>query len=384
VGTLGTPGYAAPEQLRAEDVDARTDLFAFGVILYSLLTGLDPWLGNPASEPTSQIYELMVATERGQVRSMAKTGAEVPPAMEQVIMKLLRREADDRFQSARELADALKRVAAGGDAVDAGSLRVLTEEPGVEVEIRSGRKVLVKGPTPCLATAIPAGTYRVVIRDPRYEPLETDVELVAGAMEDRMLVTTLRSTGVGATVGRHRGMMVAAVLVLALAAGSAVVRPWGRTLALDDLVERAGSVSDVRLGQDGVIGTLAVGPIPAPFLVPVPQDEMSAAVTRIRESGIDVNTSWEVARLIGQAVQAQGRSQYFGNDGQDVLSYTRRVTSLDPESPEARSLLLKVVERMAWAVDAAQADGDMERAADLVQECYSLVPGHAGCAAAAE
>jgi len=383
VGTLGTPGYAAPEQLRAEDVDARTDLFAFGVILYALVTGLDPWLGLPATESTDRIYDLMVATERSQVRPMAETGVAIPPAMEHVIMKLLRREPDHRFQSARALADALKRVAAGGEVVDAGSLRILTEEPGVEVEIRSGRKVLAQGPTPCLATGIPAGTYRVVIRDARYEPLETDVELAAGAMEDRTLVTTLRGTGVGASVARHRGMMVAAVLVLAIVGATAVVRPWGRTLALDDLVAQVGSVSDVRLGQGGVLGSLAVGPISVPFLVQVTEEELPVAVSQVREAGITVDTSWEVARLIGQAVQAQGRSQYFGADGQDVLSYSRRMTSLDPESSEARSLLLKVAERMAWEADAARADGEMDRAADLVQECYSLVPDHAGCAATA-
>jgi serine/threonine-protein kinase len=94
VGTLGTPGYAAPEQLRAEQVDARTDLFAFGVVLYGLLTGKDPWLGNRAGESTTEIYQLMVATDRCEVIPMSETEVSVPPAMESIVMKLLRREAD--------------------------------------------------------------------------------------------------------------------------------------------------------------------------------------------------------------------------------------------------------------------------------------------------
>jgi serine/threonine-protein kinase len=110
VGTLGTPGYAAPEQLRAESVDGRTDLFAFGVILYALLTGRDPWLGKVAYEPTDQIYELMVATDRAEVRPMAESGVEVPPAMAKVVLKLLRRDPAQRFQSARELRATLERL----------------------------------------------------------------------------------------------------------------------------------------------------------------------------------------------------------------------------------------------------------------------------------
>ena len=97
VGTLGTPGYAAPEQLRAEAVDGRTDLFAFGVILYALLTGKDPWLGNLAHVPTNQIYELMVATERANVRPMDQQGPTIPPAMINVVMKLLRRDPAEQI-----------------------------------------------------------------------------------------------------------------------------------------------------------------------------------------------------------------------------------------------------------------------------------------------
>jgi serine/threonine protein kinase len=382
VGTLGTPGYAAPEQLRAEDVDARTDLFAFGVILYSLLTGVDPWLGNPATEPTPQLYDLMVATERGQVRPMADTGVDVPPAMENLIMKLLRRDPADRYQSAREVAEALRRVSDGGTAQDVGSLRVLTDEPGVDVEIRHGRRVIVEGPTPCVANGIPIGSYRVVIKDPRYEPMETTVEVAAGAIDDCRLVTTPRSVGAVAAVGRHRGRMVAAIVVLLVAAGALVVRPWGRTLAMDDLLVRSGSVSAVRLGDGGVHGTLSVGPVPAPFVVPVSPDAVPATVTQLRQAGINVDTSWEVARLIQEAVRAQAQVQYFGNGGEDVLGYAQRAASLDPESPEARSLILKVAERMAWDADAASADGDPDRAAELIGECLALIPDHPGCVAA--
>ena len=78
---VGTPLYAAPEQLRAEAVDGRTDLFAFGVILYEMLTGQDPWLGNPAHTSTTQIYDLMVLAERGEVRPWSDTGVSVSPAM---------------------------------------------------------------------------------------------------------------------------------------------------------------------------------------------------------------------------------------------------------------------------------------------------------------
>lgn len=131
VGILGTPGYAAPEQIRAEDVDARTDLFAFGVILYLLLTGRDPWLGNPAGQSTEQIYELMLATDRGEVRPMAEAGRAILPAMERVVMRLLRRDPAERFQSARELKEALRRITAAEESnPDPGSGGGIGDESG--------------------------------------------------------------------------------------------------------------------------------------------------------------------------------------------------------------------------------------------------------------
>lgn len=382
VGTLGTPGYAAPEQLRAEAVDGRTDLFAFGVVLYALLTGRDPWLGGQAGAPSTQIYELMVATDRGEVLPMSETGVTVPPAMEGIVLKLLRRDPDQRFRSAKDLKDALLRVQAGGVDADVGSLRVLTDPKGVKVEVRHGRKTVAEGPTPCVANALTAGSYRITVRDERYEPMETVVSLDAGAMEDVTLAVTPRTVGVAAGGRRRPVVLAAGVVAVAAAALAGVLQPWGRTLDLAGLKERAaaGSLASVRLSPDGIRGVLTVGPLSAPYEVPLAEEERVATLADLREAGVEVDTSWEVARIVGLAEEAQARGLYFGRPGEDVQSFAQRLAALDGESPEARSLLLKVAERMAWDADAALQEGDGERARELLQACLGLVPGHPRCA----
>jgi len=382
VGTLGTPGYAAPEQLRAEPVDARTDLFAFGVILYELLTGQDPWLGNPAHTSTTQIYDLMVLAERGEVRPWEQTGVDVPPAMQNVVMKLLRREPDQRYQTAQELADALKRVLEGAAVSDAGSLRVLTDVPGIQVEVRSGRSVVANGPTPLVANGLSAGSYKIRVIDERYEPVETTVTLDAGAMEDLTIVTQARTTGVSASA-RRSPLIAAAVALLVLGGGgAAVLQPWGRTLDVAGLEGKASSVTAAWLSETGVEGQMSVGPLPAPFKVPLDDNAKAAAVSQLRAAGLNIDTSWEVGRLAGLAGEAQARMRYFGASGDDVRSYAERIASLDPKSEVAPALLRKVAERMAWDAEAARADGASDQAQTLIQECLALVPEHPRCLSA--
>ena len=125
-----------------------------------------------------------------------------------------------------------------------------------------------------------------------------------------------------------------------------------------------------------------MGPLAVPFTVPVSAQDVPRAVADLRSAGLDVDTSWEVARLIGMAASAQSETRYFGRDGDDVRSYARRAATLEPESAEARSLLLKVAERLAWDAEAARQDGSPEVADQLVRECLSLIPDHPGCMAA--
>ena len=102
----------------------------------------------------------------------------------------------------------------------------------------------------------------------------------------------------------------------------------------------------------------------------------------LRSAGLDVDTSWEVARLIGLAASAQAQTRYFGRDGDDVRGFAERAAALEPESQEARSLLLKVAERMAWDAEAALQDDAPDVAEALIRECLSMLPDHPGCIAA--
>ncbi len=331
VGTLGTPGYAAPEQLRAEEVDGRTDLFAFGVILYALLTGKDPWLGKLAHEPTDQIYELMAATDRAQMIPFAKTGVQVPPGLANVVLRLLQRDPARRFQSARELGTTLERLA-----TDRAALTAVPADahPTVEEAAPPAR------PKPTIARPQPkkSGTGRLVA-----------IFLVA----------------------------------ITLGAGAYYVQPWGRTIDLPTLRGHAndGLVDRAWLDDGGVGGYLNIGPLVSPFFARVADNQLLEVVEGLRGAGVYVDTSWEIRRLRELATEAQARTRYYGLDGGDVRTYALRLAALQPESPEAESLLLKVGERMAWDAQVARVEGPTGRADQLVRECLELVPDHPRCLA---
>lgn len=108
----GKFAYMSPEQTQGSDVDARSDLFSLGVVLYELLTGVSPFLaGNPAES----IYRIN-HVDPAPVTALAP---EVPDAIANVVRRCLARTADERFASAAELADALRSAArSSGQAVD--------------------------------------------------------------------------------------------------------------------------------------------------------------------------------------------------------------------------------------------------------------------------
>ena len=98
--TMGTAGYMSPEQVRGEKVDARTDLFSFGLILYEMASGSHPFHGQTAFEVSSSIVR----------DPPAPLPARVPPSLRAVIYRCLEKWPDERYQSAAEVCRALKTV----------------------------------------------------------------------------------------------------------------------------------------------------------------------------------------------------------------------------------------------------------------------------------
>src|ERR1700726_2553500 len=107
-GTIvGTLQYMAPEQLEGKEVDARTDIFAFGAVAYEMATG------KRAFEGKSQASLIAAILER-EPPPMSSLQPMTPPALDRVVKKCLRKDRDDRWQSARDITDELKWIAEGG------------------------------------------------------------------------------------------------------------------------------------------------------------------------------------------------------------------------------------------------------------------------------
>jgi tetratricopeptide (TPR) repeat protein/predicted Ser/Thr protein kinase len=90
---MGTPHYMSPEQVKGLPVDARSDLFSLGVMLYELLTGARPYTGD-------SVYDVMMARVRDTARPVRELNPEVPAWLQQVVEKCLAVEPADRYQSA--------------------------------------------------------------------------------------------------------------------------------------------------------------------------------------------------------------------------------------------------------------------------------------------
>ncbi len=100
---LGTPRYMSPEQALGKAVDHRSDLFSLGSVIYFLLTGRPPFAGSNMGEVLDNVVHK-------QPEAIARFNYDVPPELERITLKLLGKQVDRRYQSARDLLVDLKNL----------------------------------------------------------------------------------------------------------------------------------------------------------------------------------------------------------------------------------------------------------------------------------
>ena len=97
----------APEQIEGREVDARTDIFSFGVVLYEMVSGRRPFVGDSRAS-------LMAAIVSAEPPSLSSLQPQTPASLERLVRRCLAKDPDDRWQTARDLAAELRWIAEAG------------------------------------------------------------------------------------------------------------------------------------------------------------------------------------------------------------------------------------------------------------------------------
>src|SRR5215470_5521773 len=156
--TVGTVSYMSPEQVRAEGLDARTDLFSFGTVMYEMATGNLAFQGSSSGVVFEAILNRMPT-------SVLSINPAIPPRLEEVISKSLEKERDLRYQTAAELRADLKRIKRDLDtsrvrAISVSGVPAALPTPTVEsrsAEVQGAHRPIVRVASVVAVTALLAG-----------------------------------------------------------------------------------------------------------------------------------------------------------------------------------------------------------------------------------
>jgi beta-lactam-binding protein with PASTA domain/tRNA A-37 threonylcarbamoyl transferase component Bud32 len=299
---IGTAQYLSPEQARGEPVDARSDVYSLGCLLYELLTGHPPFTGD---SPVAVAYQHV----RENATPPAQVNRDVPPALDAIVMKALAKNAMNRYQSAAEMRTDLLRAMAG---------RPVQAEPVMSDEERT---TVLGGPIgPSSGAGLPS-TYNTMDDEDRGNRRALAFVLLGLAVVAVFVVAALITMKLLKPDAAPSSVRVPSVLNLTEDAAKAKLQGQGFAVgtSIPQVVTNPAQVGRV-LKQDpgvneqvaqGATVTLTVGTAPATVKVPdvkqyTTYDAAAAALTgaQLKPTAAPVNSTQPEGTVLGSTPAA--------------------------------------------------------------------------------